>query len=83
MWHDGEDLFYVMFEKDGEGRNRDVRVDTFPVASGAQLSASSGFRTFANLNRARPAAWPLSLEQAMPCARKSLPALAQRLFQSC
>jgi hypothetical protein len=81
VWHDGEDLFYVMFEKDGEGRNRDVRVDTFPVASGAQLF---GIQRLSHLYKpCRPAAWPLSLEQAMPCARKSLPALAQRLFQSC
>ncbi|PSC72701.1 tRNA (uracil-5-)-methyltransferase [Micractinium conductrix] len=34
VWHDGDDLFYLMFERDEEtGKNRDVRVDSFPVAS--------------------------------------------------
>jgi hypothetical protein len=30
-------MYYLMFEKDEQGKNRDVRVDTFPVASGAGL----------------------------------------------
>ena len=34
MWHQGEDMFFLMYEKDAEGKNRDVRVDKFPVASG-------------------------------------------------
>lgn len=36
VWHEGQDLFYIMFEKDEAGNNREVRVDTFPVASGAK-----------------------------------------------
>lgn len=35
MWHEGDDMFFLMFEKDEKGNNREVRVDTFPVASGA------------------------------------------------
>jgi len=27
-------MFFLMYEKDAEGKNRDVRVDKFPVASG-------------------------------------------------
>jgi hypothetical protein len=27
-------MFYLMYEKDEQGNNKDVRVDAFPVASG-------------------------------------------------
>lgn len=35
VWHEGDDMYFLMYEKDAQGKNRDVRVDTFPVASGA------------------------------------------------
>lgn len=37
IWHEGDDLFYAMFEPDPElpGKQRPVRIDTFPVASEA------------------------------------------------
>lgn len=33
MWHEGEDMYFLMFERDDKGQQRDVRVDSFPVAS--------------------------------------------------
>ena len=35
LWHEGDDLFYAMFEPDPErpGKQRPVRIDTFPVAN--------------------------------------------------
>lgn len=33
VWHEGEDMFFLMFERDDKGQQRDVRVDSFPVAS--------------------------------------------------
>lgn len=35
VWHEGEDLFYAMFENDREipGKKRVIRLDTYPVAS--------------------------------------------------
>lgn len=35
LWHEGDDLFYAMFEPDPElpGKQRPVRIDSFPVAN--------------------------------------------------
>ncbi|BBG29359.1 tRNA (uridine(54)-C5)-methyltransferase TrmA [Zymobacter palmae] len=40
LWHEGDDLFYAMFEPDPDlpGKQRPVRVDTFPVAN-ARINA--------------------------------------------
>lgn len=56
MWHEGDDLFYIMYEKDGEGKNRDVRVDSFPVASGGWLAGLHSKRGLFDLASKRPLA---------------------------
>ncbi|KAL4443688.1 hypothetical protein ABPG75_011425 [Micractinium tetrahymenae] len=33
VWHEGKDMYFLMFERDEQGQQRDVRVDSFPVAS--------------------------------------------------
>lgn len=40
VWHEGDDMFYLMFEKDEEGKNKEVRVDAFPVASGVLVEVA-------------------------------------------
>lgn len=35
IWHEGDDCFYTMTEKDAEGNSQKVKVTTFPIASKA------------------------------------------------
>ena len=59
VWHEGQDMYYVMWEKDAaSGKNREVRVDAFPVASGATPARSRRRRRSCRLRCSPPVGPP-------------------------